>query len=239
VIRCLSLLAVMMFMAPAMAAPPAMKRRPPPKVVLNSDKSIFIDIVEVLGPDGSRGTSHDLNTIISQQATRTSTLSHRFHGFAAPSIWSNVIRSYDRHNIEYMPGYRACNYQDALKCGVINGHWSLLTHVTVGGRYTTITMSLYNERAQLVTSSQKTAWGNIRWSPNWKVTKTSDSGNCVDALDPASGVPYQKCSTPKHVSVYEEWPPEMKELPPLIGPYHIQQAVTLLYLGLTRDFMHK
>lgn len=233
------LLAVMLFITPAMAEHPGVSDRPDPQEVLHSDKSIFIDIVEVFGPDGSQGTSHDLNILISQQATRTYSLATRFHGFAAPSLWGNIIRTYDRHNIKYMPGYKKCNYRDALKCGILNKHWTLLTHVTVGNRYTTVTMSLYNERAQLMTSSQKTAWGKVMWVPNWKKTKTSDSGNCVDSLDPTTGIPYQRCSTPRDTSVYEEWPPEMKELPPLIGPKHIHQATAMLYLGITKDFMRK
>ncbi len=212
---------------------------PSPESVLHSDKSIYIDITEVYGPDGTRGTSHDLNILISQQATRTYSLASRFHSFSAPGTWRHIIRTYDRHNIRYKPGYKKCNYHDALRCGIINKHWTLLSHVTVGTRYSTVTMALYNERGQLITSSQKTAWGHVRWSPNWKKTETKDSGNCVDVLDPTTGIPYQRCSTPKTTSVYEEWPPEMKELPPLVTPAHIHQVVAGLYLGLTKDFMRK
>jgi|MDTB01.2.fsa_nt_gb hypothetical protein len=221
------------------ATHPALAGLPSPKSVLHSDKSIYIDITDVYGPDGSRGTSYDLNILISQQATRTHGLVSRFHAFAAPSTWRHVIRTYDRKNIRYKPGYKKCNYSDALRCGIMNKHWTLISHVTVGTRYSTITMLLYNERGQLMTSSQKTAWGQVRWSPNWKKTVTTDSGNCVDVLDPTTGIPYQRCSTPKTTSVHEEWPPEMKELPPLVTPRHVHQAIALLYMGITRDFMRK
>jgi len=226
------LLAVLLFMTPALA-------NPTPKQVLHSDKDIYIDITEVVGPDGSRGTSHDLNVLVSQQSTRVGALQHKFHSFASPNIWSSIIRTYDRHNVKYKPGYKKCNYADALRCGILNKHWTILTHVTVGPRYTTITMTLYNERAQVLASSQKTAWGHVRWTPKWKTTKTVKSGNCVDVLDPNTGVPFKRCTTPETISVHEQWPPEMKELPPLIGPGHVHQVVAGLYLSLTRDFMRK
>ncbi len=212
---------------------------PSPKSVLHSDKSIYIDITDVYGPDGSRGTSYDLNVLISQLATRTHGLASRFHSFSAPGVWNYIIRTYDRVNIRYKPGFKNCNYNDALRCGIINNHWTLLSKITVGTRYTTVTMMLYNERGQLITSSQKTAWGKVQWAPNWKKTTTTDSGNCVDVVDPTTGMPYQRCSTPRTTNVYEEWPPEMKELPPLITPAHIHQAVALLYSGITKDFMRK
>ena len=231
----LGLLVVALFMQPARAEVPA-QRIPPPTEVLHSDKAIYIDITEVYGPDGSRGTSYDLNVLISQQATRTYSLASRFHAFSAPGTWKNVIRTYDRHNIKYMPGYQKCSYnRDALACGVKNKHWTLLTHVTVGTRYSTVTMQLYNERGQLVSSSQKTAWGRVQWTPNWKITRTTDSGGCQ--TDPFTGL--QNCRDPRTTSMYEENPPEMKELPPLVAPAHIYQVVAGLWLSITKDFMYK
>jgi len=234
----IGLLVVVLFIQPVNAETPKTFIVPPPQKVLHSDKDIYIDITSVYGPDASRGTSHDLNTLISQQATRTYALEGRFHSFASPNLWRNVIRTYDRHNIKYKPGYKRCNYQDALKCGIINNHWTLLTHVTVGTRYSTLTMALYNQRGQLVTSSQKSARGKVTWVPNWKYTKRTDSGNCVDTLD-QSGMPWQRCSTPRDTTVFENYPLEMKELPPLIGPGHVHQCVAGLYLSLTKDFMRK
>ena len=232
----LGLFIVVLFMNPAIAATP---RPPSPKAILHSDKDIYIDITEVHGPDGTMGTSADLNVLISRQATRTGSLEHRFHSFSAPDTWSGIVRTYDRHNIKYKQGYKKCNYSDALRCGIMNKHWTILTHVTVGSRYSVVTMTLYNERGQVISSAQKTAWGKVRWVPKWKITRTTDSGNCVDAPDPTTGMIYQRCSTPRHTSVYEEWPPEMKELPPLVVPYHIHQVVAGLWLSLTRDFMKK
>jgi len=231
-IKHLWLLAVVLLMSPANAEVPA------PHKVLHADKDIYIDITEVYGPDGSKGTSYDLNILISQQATRTYSLQSRFHSFAAPGTWRHVIRTYDRHNIKYKPGYRRCNYDDALRCGVINKHWTILTHVTVGKRYTTMTMMMYNERAQLVSSAQKTTWGRVIWMPNWKYTQRTDSGNCTDALDD-NGMPWTRCTSPRTNTVYEKYPPEMKELPPLLNPGHVHQCVAGLYLSLTKDFMRK
>ena len=229
----IALLAISLFMPPAIAGVPP---RPSPAKVLHSDKDIYIDITEVYGPDGSRGTSYDLNVLVSQQASRTHSLKTRFISYSAPDMWKHVIRTYDRHNIKYKPGYKKCSYnRDALACGILNKHWTILTHVTVGSKYSTLTMSLYNERGQIVASSQKTAWGYVRWVPNWKLTKRTDSGGCQD--DPMTGG--QLCRDPRTVTTYEEYPPEMKELPPLITPYHVHQVTAGLFLSLTRDFVHK
>jgi len=206
---------------------------------LHADKSIYVDIAEVIGPDGDRGTSHDLNVLISQCATRTHGLASRFHSFSTPSMWKNTIRVYDRHNIRFKRGYKKCNYKNALRCGTINKHWTILTHITVDKKYSSVTMTLYNERGQIISSSMKTTWGLVHWKPNWKITKTTDSGRCMDVIDPMTGTPYQKCTSPRSTSMHEEWPAEMKDLPPLIRPYHIQQAVTSLYSGITADFIHK
>ena len=51
-----------------------------------------------------------------------------------------------------------------------------------------MTMSLYNERGQLISSSSQTAWGKVMWSPKWKITKTTDSGNCTDVIDQAKSL---------------------------------------------------
>ena len=218
----LMLFGLLVFATPAYAAPPT------PEKILHADKSIYIDISEVHGPDGTIGTSYDLNILVSQHASRTYSLETRFHSFAAPKTFNGVVRTYDRHNIKYMRGYRKCNYaKDALACGIKNKHWTLLTHVSVGKSYTSITLSLYNERGQLLTSSVKTAWGVIYWEPNWKITKISESSTGDEWTGP----------THRHMEMYEQWPPTMKNLPPLVRPYHVQQAVALCYMGLRSNFM--
>jgi len=216
------------FLGVLLYATTALAEQPPPEEVLHADKAIYIGISEVHGPDGSTGTSADLNVLISQHASRTYSLETRFHSFSSPRRWDGVVRSYDRHNIKYMQGYKKCNYaKDALACGVKNKHWTLLTHVAVGKRYTSVTLSLYNERGQLLTSSEKTAWGVVIWEPNWKITKIKEWHSGDEFSPPRRS----------EMEMYEEWPPTMKELPPLVRPRHIYQAVSFCYLGLRRNFM--
>ena len=221
-IKYIGLLGIMLCVSPVRAEMPS------PEKVLHSDKALYIDISEVHGPDGTIGTSADLNILISQYASRTYPIESRLHSFSSPKRWDNVIRSYDRHNVKYMKGYRKCNYsRDALACGVQNKHWTLITHVAVGKTYTSVTMSLYNERGQLLSSSEKTAWGVVMWQPNWKITNIKETDSGDDWNPPRE----------REMEMYEEWPPTMKELPPLVKPRHIHQAVAFCYMGLRRNFM--
>ena len=169
---------------------------------------IYVDISEVIAPDGSRGTSNALNNLITHYSQKTSYLDHKMHRHASPEVWNGSIHVYDWNNIKYMPAYKACDYSDALKCGVQNRHWTLRTVVTVGKKYTTVTQRLYNEHGRQISSSSQTAWGKIRWKPQWKITKINESGGFGGN---------------KKTEVIEIWPPIMEELPPLLKPKHIYQ----------------
>ena len=116
-----------------------------------------------------------------------------------------------------MPGFKQCDYADAVSCGIQNRHWTLRTVVTVGEKYSTITMKIYNEKGNIVASGSKTAWGKIRWKPQWKLTKIKESGGFMGG---------------KETEIFEMWPPKMEELPPLIRPFHINQSRQSLYLSI-------
>jgi len=107
-----------------------------------------------------------------------------------------------------MEGFSECDYGNAIKCGIQNKHWTLRTVVTVGDKFSTITMKLYDEEGIQISKGSKTAWGRILWKPRWKLTKIKEQGPFGGGVK----------------EIFEMWPPEMEEVPPLIRPYHIGQA---------------
>lgn len=183
---------------------------------VSKDIDMYVDITHVYAPDGSKGTSSPLNILVSDDAQRIGTLKERLHRIAAPDIFTGSVNVYDWTNIMHKPDFRQCNYTDAVSCGVINKHWTLQTVVTVGKKFSTVTMKIYNDKGMVIASSRYTAWGKIRWKPQWKLTKINQS----DAFGA------------KKTEVFEMWPPKMEELPPLIKPIHINQARQFLYLSL-------
>ena len=169
---------------------------------------IYVDISEVHAPDGSIGTSKALNILISHYAQSPQLLKRKLQYWSNPHKWSGEINIYDWHNVKYMPTFSSCDYSDALGCGVKNSHWTLRTVVLVGEKYSTLTMKLYDEKGRQISKGSWTAWGKIRWKPQWKLTTVKEEG-------PFGGGSKE---------IFEMWPPEMEELPPLIKPMHVRQA---------------
>ncbi len=169
---------------------------------------IYVDITEIHTPDGRVGTSHPLNVMMAEQAQTVSTLEHQLNRFTGVKIWNGEINVYDWKNVQYMPTYKRCNYNDAVMCGVQNGHWTLRTIVSVGDKYSILTVYLYDEAGRVIASSDQTAWGIIRWKPRWKLTRIKEQG------------PFGGGTT----EIFERWPDEMEELPPLITPKSVHQA---------------
>ena len=169
---------------------------------------IFVDISRVSAPDGSTGTSTILNSLVTQSAQNISVLQHRLNFFAGADVWTGDISVWDYTNVQYMPGYKKCDYNNSLKCGVQNNHWTIQTNVDVSDKYSVISQKLYNEKGEIIGSSYQTAWGKIRWKPRWKLTRIKEQG-------PFGGGSKE---------IFEMWPPEIEELPPLIKPLHISQS---------------
>ena len=174
---------------------------------------IYVDITEVHTPDGRVGTSAPLNIMMAQQAQTTSILENRLHRYSGVNVWEGEINVYDWKNVQYMPTFNTCNYNDAVKCGIQNGHWTLRTIVSVGDKYSVLTVYLYDERGQVIASSDQTSWGTIRWKPRWKLTSIKEQG-------PFGGASKQ---------IFEQWPDEMEEIPPLITPKALHQAAFGFY----------
>lgn len=181
---------------------------------------LYVDITHIYAPDGSKGTSTPLNILVSNQAQNVGSLEHRFHRILAPDSFRGNINVYDWTNIAYKPGWKKCNYRKAVACGVQNNHWTLQTVVTVGDKFSTVTMKIYNAEGRIVANGSKTSWGTIRWVPQWKLTKIKESGGMMG---------------PKETEIFEMWPPKMEELPPLITNYHVHQATQSVYLSLNKN----
>jgi hypothetical protein len=182
--------------------------------------NIYVDITEVHAPDGTSGTSVPLNLMISKQAQRTGLLNHRMQYLSGHNVWKGEINVWDWRNISYMPNHSKCDYSDAVKCGIINKHWTLRTVVSVGDKFSVFQTMLYDEYGKVIGSSNNTAWGTIRWKPQWKLTKVKQSGGF---------------GGDKETEIFEMWPPKMEEIPPLITPYIVGQSVYGFYSGVNKS----
>ena len=169
---------------------------------------IYVDITEVHTPDGKVGTSNPLNIMIAEEAQRTTILKNTLNRYTGAKTWQGEINVYDWNNIEHMPAYKKCNYNNAVSCGIQNNHWTLRTIVSVGEKYSVFTVFLYDETGRVIASSDQTAWGTIRWKPRWKLTVINE----------------QSAFGGGKTEIYERWPDEMEEIPPLITPRTINQA---------------
>ena len=174
---------------------------------------IYVDITEVHDPQGQVGTSMPLNIMIAEEAQHTSILENRMHRHTGAEVWSGEVNVYDWKNIKYMPTFKKCDYRNAVKCGIQNAHWTLRTIVSVGEKFSSFTVYLYDEKGFVIASSSQTTWGTIRWHPQWKITKIKQN----------------TMYGPSETEVYEQWPPRMEEIPPLITPKTISQAIFGFY----------
>ena len=120
---------------------------------------IYVDISQVIAPNGSSGTSEMLNNLISYHAQSPDLLKGKLQYWSNPTIWRGEIDVYDWTNVQHMPTFSDCDYGDAVKCGIQNGHWTLRTTVTVGQKYSTLTQKMYDHNGKIISRSTRTAWG--------------------------------------------------------------------------------
>mgnify|MGYP003639073994 CR=1 FL=1 len=175
--------------------------------------NIYVDLTEVHDPQGKVGTSIPLNIMVAEEAQHSNMILNRMNRHTGAEVWNGEVNVYDWKNIQYMPTFKKCNYREAIKCGIQNNHWTLRTVVSVGEKFSIFSVYLYDERGQTIASSSQTAWGTIRWHPQWKLTNIKESG------------PYGEASK----QVFEQWPARMEEIPPLITPKTISQAAFGFY----------
>jgi hypothetical protein len=104
---------------------------------------VYVALSEVSMSTG-KGTSEQLNHLIHHYGSSTGALEH---SLASRSSYGfrKEIHVYNKDNIRFL--HEDCNYiEDALGCGVKNGHWTLRTSVHVGDKYSTIIVKLYDEK---------------------------------------------------------------------------------------------
>ena len=175
---------------------------------------LYVDLSRV-SIDKNMGTSERLNTLVSTYAgMHRGMLMGRLSARVSPAIYEGSVEIYDIKNVSYF--FNSCNYGNAIKCGIDNNHWTIITEVSVGKKLSVLSMRLYNEKGRQIGSSSIDVWGKIRYKPQWKLTTISEQtmfGNVKK-------------------KILEQYPPKIEELPPLITPAHISQTIMLLYLSV-------
>jgi hypothetical protein len=173
---------------------------------------IYVDLSEI-SKDGKKGTSSSLNVLVSEFAQNIFMLKHRLSYHSSPNLWNGNIDVYNWSNINHMPGFKKCDYVNAISCGIKNNHWTLRTVALITDKFSVVTIRLYDEKGYQIGNGSSTVFGTIRWKPKWKITKIR-SNNMFGSTNQ---------------DIIEIWPPVMEELPPLITPYIISQAVIQAY----------
>ncbi len=174
---------------------------------------IFVAISEVTMSTGN-GTSEELNILVEHYGSQVGNLEYQL-----AKTTKHQKRRVDVYNKDNVRFYKTnCDYiNKPLDCGVKNGHWTLRTFVQVGEKYSTVLVRLYDEKGQIIGQGKKTAWGTIRLLPQWKLTTIKESGGFTGD---------------KTTEIFEQYPPKIEELPPLITPFHIHQATLGMFLSV-------
>tara|TARA_E500000331_G_C17181718_1_gene680849 strand:- start:363 stop:1052 length:690 start_codon:yes stop_codon:yes gene_type:complete len=174
---------------------------------------IFVAISEVTMSSG-KGTSEELNVLIEHYGSQVGNLEYQLA--KSTKHQKRRIDVYNRDNVRFFND--KCDYiNKPLDCGVENGHWTIRTFVQVGEKYSSIIVRLYDEKGRIIAQGKKTAWGTIRLLPQWKLTTIKESGGF---------------GGDKSTEIFEQYPPKIQELPPLITPYHIHQATLGMFLSV-------
>ena len=182
---------------------------------IKENKTIYVDKSRVV-MDNDTGTSEQLNNLILNYSNSTGTLKGKIDKEYRPNYFDGDIFIYNHETLEYSGVDKGCNYLDALRCGIENGHWTLKTHVFVGKKYSTLNLFLYDEKGIVISRTSKTIDGTTRVKPQWKLTTVSQKTHIGNSK----------------TQIFEQYPPIIEELPPLIRPYHISQSIIRLYLSL-------
>lgn len=177
------------------------------------DKTIYIEPTRIV-MDSKKGTSIQLNHSLYAIASNPGTFKHRLNYNLAHINYEGKVNFITPDNLFLL---NECDWTNAsLKCSVENDIWMLRTTVVVGEKFSTVNMILFDHEGHVISKSTKTINGTIRWKPQWKLTRI-------------------KANTmygPETKEIFEQWPHKMEELPPLITPHHIRQAVLGVYLGM-------
>jgi len=180
------------------------------------DTKIYVDLSSVI-LDDKKGTSQELNTLVGiYSGVHRSFLKNRLTARVAPDIYDGSIDIYTLENIHHI-SKKKCDYiSGSLRCGIDNSHWIIRTHVTVGKKFSTLNMILYDEKGKQIGHSTDIIWGTIRYTPRWKHTTIKENTMFGQSKK----------------EILERYPPKIDELPPLITPNHVSNAIMMLFLSV-------
>ena len=107
--------------------------------------TLYIAISEVTMSNG-KGTSEELNILNENYGCQVGTLEYRLADGTRHQ--KRTVDVYTREKIKYL--HINCDYiNEPLDCGVKNKHWTLLTSVQVGEKYSTVLCKLYDEKGRI------------------------------------------------------------------------------------------
>lgn len=177
-------------------------------VVKPSNVFIYVDQDE---------SSKKLSKLISTYARlHRETVRHTLTKAVAPEVFEGKIRVYDQKNIKYRNDSK-CDYTvDAVKCGMENNHWTMVSSITIEQLHANFNLSLFDEDGVEIATSSVPVWGFIQLIPRYKKTTVTENSM------------FGKVQR----EILEQYPPKRKEIPPLITSRHVSEAIMMLYLAI-------
>jgi len=157
-------------------------------------------------------------------------------------LYDKNLSIYNKNNIKY--AYEDCDYlSDALKCGIENNHWTLVTNIRIDAEQATINMLLYDEIGLVVGQSTVSKYKKVIYIRDIKTTTTTNSNTGRNySLTPPSNCSGNSCypgsisssggGVPGKQVISEENMPKKQVLPPQITDRDVNQAVMMLYLSI-------
>ena len=158
-------------------------------------------------------------------------------------LYDKNLSIYNKQNIKY--AYEDCNYlEDALKCGIENNHWTLVTNVYIGGEQSTINFQLYDEIGLIIGQSTISKSKRIRYIKDITTTSQTNSRankgysistqpNCgTKSCSPSRNYQLDGYGIPGKQILTEERPSIKEIIPPQITDKDLHQASMMLYLSI-------
>ncbi len=177
-------------------------------IVRPSNVAIYID---------QDPSSKKLSKLISTYARmHRGTVRYTMTKAVAPGIFEGKIKVYDQTNIKYRNDSK-CDYNaDAIKCGIENKHWTIVSSITIEQLHANFNLSLFDEEGVEIATSSVPVWGFIQLLPRYKKTTVTENSM------------FGKVQR----EILEQYPPKRKEIPPLITSKHVSDAIMMLYLAI-------
>ena len=162
-------------------------------------------------------SSKKLSKLISTYARmHRETVRYTLTKAVAPRIFEGKIRVYDQNNIIYKNESK-CDYNaNAVKCGIENKHWTIVSSITLEQLHANFNLSLFDEKGNEIATSSVPVWGFVQLIPRYKKTTVTENSM------------FGKVQR----EILEQYPPKRKEIPPLITSKHVSEAMMMLFLAI-------